>query len=159
MANFSLKKRPPSARVLYDRHRKAVARAQEKVMRAAAANRAGVTEDWDHRYVFVGEVALLPRIIRATVTVSGEPAESARVTVWTLLSKGTDVRKVGLSSDYKRATTPGQFFSRKKQGTIFVDGEAREGIEARRWDEIQNEETLVELGDKSRAAVRGLRRV
>ena len=67
------------------------------------------------------------------VKMSGSAAESAGITVWQLLDRGTNVRFMQLSHDWQSKTQPGRLSSGagagRKLGLDFED--AKPGIEAR----------------------------
>ena len=53
--------------------------------------------------------------------------------IWHMLDEGTNVRLVGVSSDFEAKTVPDVFGSFPGAGEVYNDGVPRPGIEARRW--------------------------
>lgn len=76
------------------------------------------------------------------VRMDADAAESASLSVWQLLNRGTSVRYMQLSEDWESKTAPGQPFSGPGAGEkLGLDvGRPQQGIEAREFDEAVAQE-------------------
>jgi len=98
------------------------------------------TPDWDV------EVSRGNKGAKASVSRDGEPAESATLTVWELLDKGTATRFMGLSSDWISKTSPGSLQSGTGQGhTTGLSKLDKGGIEARSFEDQIWQEVAPEI--------------
>ena len=98
------------------------------------------------------------------VRLTAKSARKAKVSVYTLLDKGTKVRHVKVSPDWQSKTTPGTIVSGPGRGDVIRNNKGEpiiffnagpEGIEKRDIDRTINDALLPELRAATR---RGLRR-
>lgn len=144
MATFKLKKRPPRAREQYRIIQNEVAREVGVVLADAVKQREMIAGEFrHHKHTFSFEVITRTGGISFRLWTSGPKAEQAGVTVWHLLSRGTDVRYAQLSDDWVSKTLPRSLDTRLGKGRVtgINKDEPQKGIEPRDWDERINEVT------------------
>lgn len=143
----------------YRRRRVRVKNAMTSVVSKATADRNDFVSYWESqdrpRFTFFSEDT--GNKIRVGIVKQDEPAESATLSVWELLDRGTNLRFMQLSEDWSSKTAPGNIekFAGSGHTTGINMKNVRPGIAPREFDEEFNADTNQKMLIALRKALSG----